>query len=178
MFRAMCLAAMLPSCFLQSVNSEYQGYKSLKGLEKVGVEVVIVDVGAELDSLEKDFYEQVVTFLEKHGITPVSVREAQDLPGQPILRVYFSFQVDVKNNAAAVQCGMALTQQTLMVRDQSIEPIEAKTWDNSSIALMQPQLIKEGSQTKLDDFLKQFIVDLYKANGKLPPDKKSNEKSA
>lgn len=177
MFRAIVLGVAFISCFLQSATPEYENSKGLKGLEKVGVDIVIIDVGAELSSLKKDFADQVTSFLKEHEITPVSLEEAQALPGKPVLRITFSFQVDMKNNVAAVHCDMALIQQATMVRDTSIEPVAAKTWDNSSITLIQPKYIQQGSQFKLDDFLEQFITDLYKANGKLPPNKKSKEKA-
>lgn len=177
MFRTIALGVAFISCLLQAAQPEYEGYKSLKGLEKVGLEVTIMDLGAEYGAIRQDLEKQAASFLQEHNITPVSIEEARQLPGQPILRLSFTVIADMKINVAALQCSIALTQKTMMVRDQSIEAVEAKTWDNSGVTLIQSQHIIAASQDKLDVFLNQFIEDFNKANGKPSPSKKSNEKS-
>lgn len=163
MFRTIALGVAFISCLLQAAELEYEGYKSLKELEKVGLEVTILDIGAEYGSLKKDLEKQAISFLQQHEITPVSIEKVRKLPGQPILRLSFTIMADMKNNVAALQYGIALTQKTTMVRDDSIESIKAKTWDNTGVTLIQSQYIQTITQSKLDDFLNQFIEDFNKS---------------
>lgn len=169
------LPVLFFSVLLHSSGPEYEGYKSLKGLKEIGLEVSIISIGAEYGSLKKDLEKQASPFLQQHGITSVSIEEARKLPGQPILRLSFTIMADMKNNTAALQCGIALTQETTMVRDGSIEAVQAKTWDNTGVTLIQPQLLIAASQDKLNDFLHQFIEDWYKSNSKPSPFKNNSK---
>lgn len=178
MYRTVILTFLLlsASC-LQAAEPEYEGYKTLKGIEKVGFEINTTTIGAQLGTLKKELEDQAIHVLREHGIALVSVEEARKLPGQPILRISFIFYVDVKNNAAAIQCSIALTQKVTLVRDTTIETVEAKTWDNTSVTLVQPQHIKAASESKLADFIEQFIQDIDKSSIEQVPSKKKGEKS-
>ena len=176
MFRAMIVSVLFFSCFLQSFAAEYEGYKSLKGIDSVGIEVNGLKVSdAQYGMFEREFADYVAVFLHRYEITPVSAEKIDKVPGRPIFRLYFNTQIDPKMNVAAVLCEICLVQDVSVVRDEKIEVIQATTWDNSSIALMQPQYIKELSQFKLDEFLQQFVEDLYKANSKPSPFKNNSK---
>ncbi len=94
MFRTIVLGVAFISCFLQAAQPEYGGYKTLKGLDKVGLQVTIMDIGAEFGSLEKDLEKQAASFLQEHNITPLSVDQARKLPGQAITRTLRELMVD------------------------------------------------------------------------------------
>lgn len=147
---------------------------SLKGLSAVGIRIDELPADALRCGIRANELEAVAkTVLEKSGIRVLDPNQLEATPGKPYLFISVGLISDGNKNACAIDLRISVRQQVKQVRDESIEQVDAATWNNYSLALTQPGLALQGIHLKLAGTIGFLVEDWCKANGKpLPKEKK------
>ena len=150
--------------------------KSLKGLKSVAMEVDLgyVSTAERYGLREYEIAKKMKDMLEENGIRPMTTKEQEKDPNSPILRILVLPSIDEKYDACGISITVDLKQTVRLDSDKSIVVHHAATWRESASSLINVKQLLPAVSERVDTYLKKFIDDWLRANGKEP--KYKNEK--
>jgi hypothetical protein len=147
---------------------------SLKGLTSVGIHVDELPNDALRFGLRAEELSVLVKhILDKSDVKVLTETDRLTVPGKPYLNVSINLLANDKNNSCALMLELSLWQEVKLVRDGKLESISVMTWKSRGLTLIQPGLSLPAVQSRLSDYVNEFIKDWCEANNNpLPKDKK------